>query len=138
MHDTLVNDVKGNIDKYEIIEDKIYLKGWSFHSVYGICSIRLRYLTNQNEEIITNPNYNNINVRPDIIDFYKLDSNKNLCCGWEFTLLDKNIKDIKMEMLIDETWQPIFEFNNSIFRKDQFIKNYSCKKEIKYIPSFLG
>ena len=137
MHDTLVNDVKGNIDKYEIIEDKIYLKGWSFHSVYGICSIRLRYLTNQNEEIITNPNYNNINVRPDIIDFYKLDSNKNLCCGWEFTLLDKNIKDIKMEMLIDETWQPIFEFNNSIFRKDQFIKNYSCKKEIKYIPSFV-
>ena len=137
MHDTLVNDVKGNIDKYEIIEDKIYLRGWSFHSVYGICSIRLRYLTNQNEEIITNPNYNNINVRPDIIDFYNFDSNKNLCCGWEFTLLDKNIKDIKMEMLIDETWQPIFEFNNSIFRKDQFIKNYSCKKEIKYIPSFV-
>ena len=137
MHDTLVNDVKGNIDKYEIIEDKIYLKGWSFHSVYGICSIRLRYLTNQNEEIITNPNYNNINVRPDIIDFYKLDSNKNLCCGWEFTLLDKNIKDIKMEMLIHETWQPIFEFNNSIFQKNNFLKNYSCKKEIKYIPSFV-
>ena len=137
MHDTLVNDVKGNIDKYEIIEDKTYLKGWSFHSVFGICNIRLRYLTNQNEEIITIPNYNNINVRPDIIDFYNFDSNKNLCCGWEFTLLDKNIKDIKMEMLIHETWQPIFEFNNSIFQKDHFLKNYSCKKEIKYIPSFV-
>lgn len=139
MYETLVNEVKGNIDYYGKKDDKLFLKGWSFHLIHGICSLRLRYLITQNypAETITLLNYNNLNVRPDIIDFYKFDTNKNLCCGWEITFLEKNIKDIKMDMLIENNWHTIFEFDSSIFQKNNFLKNYSCKKEIKYIPSFV-
>ena len=144
MHTTLITDVKGNIDYYDIKDEQIFLKGWAFHVIYGICNIRLRYLINQNnnnndefKEIIKTPNYNNIIVRSDIIDFYKFDTNKNLCCGWDFTLLEKNIQNIKLEMLIENKWQIIFELDNSILKKKIFLKNYSCKKEKKYIPSFV-
>jgi len=139
MYETLINDVKGNMDYYGKKDDNLFLKGWAFHLIHGICKLRLRYLITQNEtvEIIKLLNYNNINVRPDIIEFYKFDSNQNLCCGWEITFLEKNLKDIKMEMLIENDWQTIFEFDNSIFQKNNFLENYSCKKEIKYIPSFV-
>ena len=123
MHTTLHAKVKGYIDFYDIKNEKIFIKGWCFHILYNNCNIRLKYLIKNNAEsefseiFINNVVNDKRNEREDVVDFYNFTSKEKICCGWEFNLSEKNLKDIKLEMFIDNKWCAIFEFNNSFIEK---------------------
>ena len=143
MHTTLHAKVKGYIDFYDIKNEKIFIKGWCFHILYNNCNIRLKYLIKNNAEsefseiFINNVVNDKRNEREDVVDFYNFTSKEKICCGWEFNLSEKNLKDIKLEMFIDNKWCAIFEFNNSIIEKMNTINKFACKHAFKHIPSFV-
>lgn len=87
------------------------------------------------EKIINNEPDHVRNHRIDVIKFYKFVSNEKLKCGWNFNLKDTKIKDVKVEMFFENKWNIIFTLKNSF--SDFDIDNFSCKKLIKYVPSFV-
>lgn len=131
MHDTKNSKVTGFIDSYKIKDNEVKLLGWCFHTIYNICELRLRYLTDDNEKIINASG----NARNDVMKFYNFTTNEKLCCGWNFNLVDKNIKNIQLEMFFENEWNVIFAFDNSVIENGYF--NFSVKKVSGYIPSFI-
>ena len=43
MFDTLISDVKGEIEKKVLNDGNVDVKGWSFSNTHGVCPTRFKY-----------------------------------------------------------------------------------------------
>jgi len=134
MHDTLNEYVRGYVDNFIKNENTILLKGWAFHNSYKVCQIRVKYQSENNEEkIIFNNILDSNNSRNDVMEFYNFTHNHSLLCGWNFKIVETNLKyvsNIEVQMFFDEIWNTIFTFEENNF-------NYIVKKVSGQIPSFV-
>lgn len=98
MHETMVETIKGNIDKTEIQEKKEIIEGWCFDLSEGILPLRA-----QSKSTII---YSKKIKRPDVTEYY---NDKNMEeCGWilEIPLPPEKYK---LEIKRNNVWQEILE-----------------------------
>jgi hypothetical protein len=99
MHITQHTDVKGYVDSFTQTQNEVQIRGWCFHVKHD-CPIRVSYELNGNITYINRNTGDEKNKRDDVFQFYKCVYNC-LFCGWNFTLLGKDIKNIKVEMFFE-------------------------------------
>lgn len=101
MHETLHKDIKGYIDYQTVFRDKLFVKGWCFHSTFSVLPLRVIY-SNIIKEIEPLE-------RADVAVFYKNDNVK--MSGVKFNIPKDS--DCQLQMQIDSTWFPVFNIIGS-------------------------
>jgi hypothetical protein len=100
MHETFLDDVKGEIEEKNANGSEVTLKGWTFNEKTGICPIRCKY-----DGITKNVT---IQYRPDIVNNF---NRKNLLLsGWTVTIPANKYCD--MQIKIGSDWLSFASFNS--------------------------
>lgn len=99
MFETLIDNIKGEIDQKVKVNDKCQIKGWSFNENSGVCPVRCKYEgTIKLVDIIT---------RSDICEKFK--RNNIILCGWQIEV--PNDKYCDMQIKINSEWKTFLSFN---------------------------
>jgi hypothetical protein len=130
MHVTQHENVKGYLDCFSNSESGVKIRGWSFHVKYNNCPVRVTYRVNDNVRYMICDADDKNNKRDDVFQFYK-GAYDNLFCGWNFTLVEKDITNIQLEMFFEDKWNVIF------LRNIVNLGVLATKKTSGYIPSFV-
>lgn len=129
MFETLVSDVKGQIEQKVLNNGNVDVKGWSFSNTHGVCPTRLKY-----DGIIKSVD---IDVRKDICE--KFNKNNVILAGWHTSVPTNKYIDIQMK--IGGEWTSILSFNTfnmvpEIVKVTESVQNInlasSTKNEIVY------
>jgi len=100
MHETLVESIKGNIDKTEIREKKEIIEGWCFDLSLGILPLRA-----QSKSTIIYPKKIK---RSDVMEYYG--NNESIEeCGWILETPHPQTEKYKLEIKRNDVWQEIME-----------------------------
>lgn len=120
MNETLIENVLGGIQEYDIRYGYIHIVGWCFHRTKFKSPLRI----NHDENIIL----------PNDDDRFRLQKRLDICraytnnyigdCGWIINIHTFNMEKLTLEMKIDDEWKTVFDF---LF--------YATND--KYIPSFV-
>jgi hypothetical protein len=100
MHDTFLEDVKGQIEQKTVSGNELTLKGWTFNEQIGVCPIRCKY--DGSTKNVT------IQSRPDIVEKF---NRKNLMLsGWTISVPLNKYCD--MQIKIGTDWKSFTSFNS--------------------------
>jgi hypothetical protein len=122
MHETLISNVVGFIDKHtdEVIE------GWAFHLEQSCLPLRVK--CGQLFQII------NTIDRPDVAKFYKKDNMESINYGFQISynknLLKEldNSNNIYLEILLEKVWIPFFILSNTDLKTE--LKNEKVEERV--------
>jgi len=101
MYETLIDDVKAEIEEKKVKDNNIFVKGWSFSEKFGVCPVRCKY-----ESTIKSVE---ISTRPDICEKFK--RNSIILSGWTFEVPLNKYCDIQIKF--DGEWHTILSFNSN-------------------------
>jgi hypothetical protein len=99
MYETLITSVKAHIDEIKENERTVYMKGWTFCEINGVCPIRLKY-----DNIIKS--IDNL-IRLDICN--KFEKTELMFCGWDIEIPFDKFIDLQIQ--INSEWKTFSSIN---------------------------
>ena len=100
MHDTFLDEVKGEIDEKQVVKNELVVRGWTFNDRIGVCPLRCKY--DASTKNVT------IQSRPDIVE--KFNRKNLLLCGWTISVPLNKYCD--MQIKIGSDWVTFASFNS--------------------------